>query len=229
MEYPEFSKRLKQQCYDIIDVAYKARTERQRNQCKDFEMLCTDEEPDGLNGVCTISLRVSKSKIKIYKIKRASPIAILITAIHEVSHHVAYALFRAQGHSSKFYKVHLELLFAAFDMGLLSPDDVVHGATGRLLQDVVIRRDQLNTYKPNPVPYKQNMAQIFVFNAGIYSDDLKARGYQWNDVDDAWYTEHALQNIQDEERELTMLGISAENIQIIESMRAIAHLRNTTR
>jgi hypothetical protein len=65
-----------------------------------------------------------------------------------------------------------------------------------------------------------------VYNAGIYSNDLKARGYQWNDVDDAWYVEHALQNIQDEEKELTMLGISVENIQIIESMRAIAHLRN---
>ena len=72
------------------------------------------------------------------------------------------------------------------------------------------------------------MAQIFVYNAGIYSNDLKTRGYQWNDVDDSWYAEHTLQNIQDEKRELTMLGIPAENIQIIESVRAIAHLRNTT-
>ncbi len=227
MEHTELAMRLKQQMDDIIDVAYMKRTERQRKQCKNFTLLCIDQESSTINGDCQ-HMSDGSSKIRILRLQRATYRAILLTTIHEVSHHIAYALFRAQGHNSKFYQVHLDLLFAAFDMGLLSKEEVMRsGSTSQVLNEIIIKRKMLDSYIPNPVQYKQDVVQIFVYNAGNIGEILKSRGYSWNSVDAAWFTESITSLLNEEQEYLHGLGLSPENIKVIHSAQVVSRLRKT--
>lgn len=227
MEHPELARRLKRQMDDIIDIAYMKRPERQRKQCKNFTLLCVDDESTRMNGVCTY-LRNGSSEIKILRLKNATYRAVLLTTIHEVSHHVANTLFRAQGHNSKFYQVHLELLFATFDMGLLSKDDVINScSTSQILNDIIIKRNMLDTYVPNPVNYKQDAVQIFVYHAEKYKEQLRARGYIWNGVDESWLIETIDSLLHEEQEYLRNLGVRPENIKVLHTAQVVARLRKT--
>lgn len=227
MEYPEFSKRLKRQMNDIIDVAYREKSEAQRKQCKRFILLCIDKETSSFNGDCRY-MPDGSSQIRILRLKNATHRAILLTAMHEVSHHVARSLYGETGHGAAFYKAHLELLFATFDMGILTKEDVLNsGSTSRSLNKVIIKRNMLDTYIPHPVDYKQNTAQVFVYNAYSVKDRLKSRGYKWNALDTAWVLETAEDAVCAEQSYLTEIGVPADNIKVVNSSQVISRLRKT--
>ena len=227
MEHPELSRRLKTQLDDMIDIAYAKRPERQRNQCKKFTLVCMDQESSTINGDCTF-MRDGTSKIRILKVQRATYRAILLTTIHEVSHHIAHTLFREQGHKSKFYQIHLDLLFAAFDMGLLTKQEVIKsGSTSKVLNEIIIQRKMLDKYVPNPVNYKQDVVQIFVYHSKAHYEQMISQGYQWNSVDDSWHLETTESCLDEEKDYLQMIGIRPEDIKVVNSAQVVSRLRKT--
>lgn len=227
MEYKWLAVQLKQQMNDIIDVAYRDRPDNQRKQCKRFVLLCIDKDTSSFNGDCRY-MPDNSSQIRILRLKNATHRAILITTIHEVSHHVAHSLYGEDGHGSNFYKAHLELLFAAFDMGILTKEDVLNsGSNSRCLNRVIIKRNMLDSYVPNPVHYKQDVTQLFIYNAYPFKDILKARGYKWNSLDAAWVLEKTKDAIHAECTYLDSIGVPAEDIKIINNAQVISRLRKT--
>ncbi len=227
MEHQGLAIQLKQQMNDIIDVAYRNKSDAQRKQCKRFILLCIDKETSSFNGDCRY-MPDGSSQIRILRLKNATHRAILLTTMHEVSHHVAHSLYHEAGHGSDFYKAHLELLFAAFDMGILSKEDVLNsGSNSRSLNKVIIKRNMLDAYVPHPVQYKKDVVQLFVYNAYTVKDILKARGYKWNSLDTAWVLENTEDIIHKECAYLAGIGVAAKNMKIVNSAQVISRLRKT--
>jgi hypothetical protein len=227
MEHQGLAVQLKRQMNDIIDVAYRTKSDAQRRQYKRFLLLCTDKATSSLNGDCRY-LPDGSSQIRILRLKNATHRAILITTIHEVSHHITKSMHGKTGHGPDFYKVHLELLFAAFDMGLLTKEDVLNsGSNSRSLNRVIIKRNMLDTYVPHPVHYKQDTVQLFVYNAYPVKEALKARGYKWNALDAAWVLESTEDTVNEEQIYLLSINIQKENINIVNSAQVISRLSKT--
>lgn len=224
-EFASLAVRLKQQMNDIIDVAYRERSEAQIRQFKRFTISCMDKEFKSKNGDCR-HMSDKSSQIRIAKLECAPYRAILLTTIHEVSHHIEFSMRGESGHSSEFYKVHLELLFAAFDMGILSKEDVLNsGSTSRSLNRVIIKRNMLDSYVPHPTDYKQNVVQVFVYNCFAIKDILKSRGYKWNKLDSAWVLETTNSKIDSEKEFLLENNIKEADIKIIASSAVVARLK----
>ena len=225
MDYAALAVRLKQQMNDIIDVAYKNWSEKRRRQFKRFTIHCTDKELKSRNGDCRCFLD-GHSEIRIVKMGIASYRAVLLTTMHEVCHHIEHSLYGDTGHDEEFYQIHLELLFAAFDMGILSKDDVINsGSTSRSLNRVIIKKHMLDSYVPHPVEYKQDAAQVFVYNAYAVKDRLKARGYKWNSLDAAWVLETNESVVDDERDFLLQNGLKEDDIKVIRSSAVVVRLR----
>lgn len=225
MEYKGLAVKLKQQMNDIIDVAFRERSEAQIRQFKRFTISCIDKEFKSRNGDCRC-MPDKSSQIRIVKLESAPYRAILLTTMHEVSHHIDFSMSGEVGHGPEFYKVHLALLFAAFDMGILSKEDVLNsGSTSRSLNRVIIKRKMLDSYVPHPTDYKQDVAQIFVYNAYAVKDVLKSRGYKWNSLDMSWVLETNSNAINEEHDHLLNLGVQKENIKTINGSAVISRLR----
>ncbi len=220
------SARLKRQMNDIIDVAYRNKNPSVRGQLKRFTISCSTKETRSFLGDCR-HLKDGSSQIRIMAMEKEGYREILITTMHEVSHHIDYSLRGHSGHDAPFYLAHKKLLFAAFDMGILSKADVIHSKSRARNRNKLAK--MMDEYVPHPVNYKQGNILVSVFNGYSVKDALKARGYRWNPIDEAWTQELTSSELPAEQQTLAALGVSDDNIRIVEGSAVVAHLRNCVR
>lgn len=223
--YTGLAVQLKKEMNDIIDVAYKEFSESKIQQFKRFTIYCTDKELTRIWGDCYCDPKTKASSIRIVRMKFANFKDVLVTTIHEVAHHIDYSLNNTTGHQTPFYDAFERLLFAAFDMGIITPSDVnEHNSRCR---SKTMKR--IASYTPNPVDYKKDIIRIHVYNCYSIKGILKSKGYQWNGADMSWTKEINISDIDEERENLFSLGVSENNIKITTGPGVVSRIRSVVR
>lgn len=201
--------RFKRQLDDIISAAFKDNSPGQIEKYKKYVL-----DLDGRN---------LRSKLGDYRWGGGGPCRIrlfcwdieswqdsFVTLLHEASHHVDYMQRGMSNHDTHFYEIHKKLLFAAFDMGILTPDDVLSSKTLARNRDKIAKL--ISPYQPHQIPYKQSVKRIHVYNSFAQKEQLRKNGYQWNGIDKAWEREIPSEQADAEQKCIQGLGIAVENI-----------------
>lgn len=218
---------LKKMLNDIVDVAYGDSVSKARlGQFKRFSIFCTEAQMDSKLGDCWHN-KDDSSSIRLLKLGRERYQDSLITALHEVAHHVDYSIRGRSGHDSEFYHVHKVLLFAAFDMGILTVDDVVHSESTARNRNKLAH--MMKDYVAKPVDYKKNVVQVFVYNCFNLKGRLKAQGYHWNGLESAWHKEVNRDELHNEREFLSSLGIPDADVKVLESAAVITRIRKSAK
>lgn len=220
------SVRLKWQMNDIIHVAYKDYSAAKIDEFKKFRVYCTTDERRSFLGDCTYG-RDGTSQIRIFALGSEGYKETLITLIHEAAHHIDHAMRGTSRHDSNFYAVHKRLLFAAFDMGILDKTDVINSSSHAQNRDKLAR--MMKDYEPHPVPYKKDRLQLSVYDSYAVKDELKARGFTWNPLDQAWTREVKAEEEDAERSFLGSIGVKDENIRVLKGNAVVTRLRKTAR
>ena len=225
-EYRHLAIRLKLQMHDIIDVAYKDRTAGQRGQFKRFTIYCYDADFKSKLGDCRY-MPDGSSQIRIVRLGTEGFKEVLITTMHEVSHHIDKTIRGKSGHDAPFYFAHKKLLFAAFDMGILTKYDVINSTSHARNRDKLA--NMMDDYVPHPVEYKKDKCSVSVYGAYSIKDMLKEYGYTWNALDGAWVREISRDEIEEEKEFLVSYDIPEKDIKIVEGSAVISRLRKNAR
>ena len=223
--YTGLAVQLKEEMNSIIDTAYKGYNEAKVRQFKRFSIHCTDKELAHIWGDCYWNRETRTSSIRIVRMKYANFKDVLITTIHEVAHHVDFSLNGTSGHQAPFYDAFERLLFAAFDMGIISPTDVnEHNSRSK---SKIMKR--IASYTPNPVEYKKDLVKICAYNSFAVKGILKSREYRWNGADLSWSKEVHINDLEAEKKMLLSLGLSEEDLKVIEGAGVVSRARKIVR
>lgn len=218
---------IKKMLNDIIDVAFQESVSSKRlGQYKRFTIFCTEAQMNSKLGDCWYNKDGSAS-IRILGLNRDRYQDSLITAIHEVAHHVDHSNRGRSGHDSEFYRIHKILLFAAFDMGILTVDDVIHSESNARNRDKLAK--MMKDYVPHPVDYKKDIVQVFVYNSYAVKNTLKANGYRWNGLECAWSKEILKNELEKEIDFLFRLRLVESDIKVIESHAVVTRIRKSAK
>lgn len=218
---------IKKMLNDIIDVAFRdSVSAKMLGQFKRFTIFCTEEELGSKLADCWFNKDGSAS-IRILGLGRERYQRKLISAIHEVSHHIERSLHGSSGHGPEFYRIHKLLLFAAFDMHILTVEDVVDGESRAGNKHKLAR--MMNDYVPHPTSYKADVVHLFVYNSFEVKEQLKARGYKWNRLDTAWTREIHKDELGSEKDFLFSLGLLETDIKWVEGGAVVTRLRKSAK
>lgn len=139
--------------------------------------------------------------IEVFNLSR-KPASILITAIHELAHHVEFMETGEKGHKQPFYSYYHQLLLTAIRLGLITLDDIKSTATDS--QDLVKLEEnhgEVDCWKFTKK--RPSDSYIVVFNCFNEKDDLKQRGYAYFPHNKSWRKK--FQNVQEAEKEQNLL------------------------
>lgn len=182
---------------DIIDVAYKDESKQRRKFFKWFEINLIVKPNHSYLGV----YKPEKKEILINSLN-TDDTQIIITCIHELSHHIDQCKHGSTGHQSPFYEEYRRLLYAAMNMGLFSPEDFVKRET----RDFNKVKKMLDEWTAELIDYKNNLIKLKVNIPFEQKDAVKTRGYRWNGIEKVWEIE-ILEDKESEERAfLKMIG-----------------------
>lgn len=221
--YTALAIRLKNQLNDVIDIAYANSEPETIRQYKNFTISCHEEKLKTRLADCHWNRGIRKSAIRIFQLDTRYYKHFIITGLHEVAHHIDHSIRDCSGHDKAFYSILETLIHASLNMGLIDPDYLLHNdSTSRSKNKVA---NMLKTYEPNPVPYKQDAVQVFVYNSFMVKDALKDRGYKWNAVEKAWSREVTITDQEEEKAFLLRLKIKEDDVKIVEDKGMIVRLR----
>lgn len=222
-KYTGLAVRFKRQMNDIIDAAYPDVDDRKKAQYKRFRIYCLASERRSKLGHCKY-LPDGSSEIKLFCLSSESANSTLVTAIHEVAHHIDKANRGASGHDAPFYNIHKHLLFAAFDLSILTIDDVINSDSSGRDKNKLAR--MMSDYIPSPsATTAPSKTQIHVYNAYKHKDQLKAHGYTWNSLDAAWTLSCDENNVEREMSHLQKIGVPAGDVRIHKGNGVVTRLR----
>lgn len=225
LSHVDLAIQMKKLLNDIIEVAFKdSVSPKMLGLFKRFTVFCTEAQLKSKLGDCWHN-KDGSSCIRILKVGRQSYQDNLILALHEVSHHVEKSLHGKSGHGAEFYRIHKALLYAAFDMGVLTVDDVIYSESTARNRDKLA--GMMNDYVPHPIAYKADTVHIFVYHSFDYKDILKSRGYKWNKLDAAWTKELQAQDLEAEKTFLLSLGLSENDIKHIKGGAVVTRLKKS--
>lgn len=228
LAHTDLAIKIKRMLNDIIDVVYAQELNPATlGKLKRFTIYATEAEYLTKLGDCWYNKDGSAS-IRLLGLGRDRYQESLIVAIHEISHHIERTLFGTSGHSAQFYDIHKKLLFASFDMGILAVTDVTDNSESRARNQDKLAR-MMKDYVPHPIAYKTDVTNIFIYNSYAIKDQLKARGYRWNGLDQAWTKE--VQNIalQEEYAFLQSLAVPPENVREVQGGAVVTRLRKSAK
>lgn len=169
---------------DIIDNAYKNESEQRRKFYKWFNIDLETKPNNSYLGVYRPTLREGKlsgGTIKVVALNE-SDTQIIITCIHELSHHIDYCKHNKTGHQAPFYDEFRVLLYTALNMKLFSPDEFQK----RVTQDFNKVKKILNEWTPEYIEYKKDNVTIKANVPFDLKDEVKSHGYRWNSVEKTW-------------------------------------------
>lgn len=176
--------RLKKLLDDIIDVAYADLPQEKRERLKWFKVYVLPKEKKRTGGM----YYYHENKLEVYNPRLGSDF-MAKTLLHELSHRMSYCLNgdAGRGHGKEFYDEYRRLIYAALDMDVLS-EDTFNSDNWSSDQNKV--RKIISEYERNPVDYVMDFPPVVkVYNSFSIKDDLKARGYSWNNIENLWEKE----------------------------------------
>lgn len=180
-EYTTKNIEIRKMLQDIVGVAYQAEDANTLEKYKKFFLEISNKKVRSYAG----KYRGDTKCITIVGLNRPSK-HIVITSIHELSHHIDYCNRGTSDHKNEFYAIYEKLMHAALDMGIITTDDIM------LVSDVTDLnkiKKFLDSYTPVTVSYKADKSIILVSNAFAKKDLLKARGYKWDSLEKCWKIE----------------------------------------
>lgn len=180
-EYATKNIEIRKMLQDIVGVAFKDEDSKTVEKYKKFFLEISNKKVRSYAGRYTFNTK----SILIVGLNRPSK-HIVITSIHELSHHIDYCNRETSDHKNEFYAIYEKLIHAALDMGIVTVDDIM------LVSDVTDMnkiKKFLDSYTPVAVSYKADKSIILVSNAFAKKDLLKARGYKWDSLEKCWKIE----------------------------------------
>ena len=112
---------------------------------------------------------------------------LIITAVHELAHHVNFMQGNEDAHGKGFYANYEKLLHGALDMKLITKSEWM--TTFSQLHDAVDENKvnkMIERYKPKDAEYKKGRKKITVYDAFDIKDELKAQGFSYNKIVKGW-------------------------------------------
>lgn len=219
---------IKKMLNDILDVAYQDEVSPgMLARFKRFTIMASEAELNTRLGDCWYNKDGSAS-IRLLGLNRERYQETLVTAIHEISHHVERTLHGSSGHSPRFYAIHKKLLFASFDMGILKVEDLTINSESRGRDKSKLAR-MMSEYVPRPFDYKSDTITLFVYNAFAIRDKLKIHGYHWNGLDQAWMKGLLEEEMESEMQFLQSLSVPESDTKWVRGGAVVTRLRKSAK
>ena len=163
--------------------------------------------------------------IRLFALRSEGNAELLITALHEASHHIDTISRGFSIHDADFYLIHKRLLFAAMDMGMLEKDDIVHSSSRAKNRDKLAKLVSEYVRRPiNNIDNSENTS-ILVYSAYSQRDMLKSKDYHWNPIELCWTKDCNPKDVQSENEFLQKAGIT--DIEIVQTGKPIVSHRKT--
>lgn len=163
--------------------------------------------------------------IRLFALRSEGNADLLITALHEASHHIDTISRGFSIHDADFYLIHKRLLFAAMDMGMLEKDDIVHSSSRAKNRDKLAKLVSEYVRRPiNNIDNSENTS-ILVYSAYSQRDMLKSKDYHWNPIELCWTKDCNPKDVQSENEFLQKAGIT--DIEIVQTGKPIVSHRKT--
>lgn len=184
---------------DIIEVAYKKDSSEAIEKYKKFFLEFNSKQVKSFAG----RYFPHNKHIEIVGLERPTK-HIIITTLHELSHHIDHMQRGKSDHSPTFYAIYEKLIFAALDMGIISFDDI------NSVSDVSDRnkiKKMLLSYERKEVNYKNDIYIISIYNSYSIKEFIKRRGgYRWDGLSMTWNKECDINTLNEEKNFLDSLG-----------------------
>ncbi|MBO0455813.1 hypothetical protein JZO77_03545 [Enterococcus hulanensis] len=135
--------------------------------------------------------------IEIFNLSRESRF-LLITCIHEISHHVEYELTGDSGHDKSFYEIMQELYLTAVGLKLLNLTDIADQF------DTANGRNMIK-YFGEPIDWEvpiipdMEKRMLIVKDGRLFKDRLRSREFYWFTVSQTWQKEFPTQQAAEQE------------------------------
>lgn len=172
---------LKKILNDIIDTAYGAKHPRIRKY-KGFYVKISDKNRRSYHGM----YYPADHHIELVNLGRDDT-KLMVTAIHELAHHIDNCNRGETDHQREFYEVYKDLLYAGLDMGLFTVEGFESSTRDTSGHNKVLTL--LHAYRPRPVPYKRGKIRFDVQHAYEKKDVLKTAGYHYDNILKTWFIE----------------------------------------
>lgn len=187
--------RLKKLMDDIVDVAFADTTmsDAMRNRFKWYKLYILPKESKTSSGRYIVDTHT----IEIYNARLGGQ-HMAKCCIHELAHHIDWCIHGKTGHKDPFFEVYAKLIYAALNMQILTKKDFEDdwSADHERVEEII------ENYCRHDVDYqKEASAVIKVHNSYSIKNQLKERGYTWNNIEAVWETE-----TEDEDAEEAFLG-----------------------
>lgn len=171
--------------YDLIDYCYKGKVaDNTLNYYKDFYIELYAKVYSSFLG----DYRRTDGRIRIMRVGYETNDSLIITLIHELSHHVDTINRGRSNHDKNFYKIHVELLIGAFDMNLISYDAFMQCDTTAANNKKIKRLVQKENYiLKNINNYHSNEFWIIVPNAYSEKEFFKTNEFKFNSFSKYWF------------------------------------------
>ncbi|EHO5110673.1 hypothetical protein KLP99_002903 [Listeria monocytogenes] len=151
-------------------------------------------------------------RIRIFNLSRDSK-EILLTALHDLSHHIEYTFYGESAHKDRFYMYYHNLLVTAVGMKLLLKIDL-----NLLAEKEQEKLEKIHGsffyWKIPDLSYKENIFYLDVKNGYEFRETLKEWGYKYLSLEEVWRGEFNRDTVWEEKSELNEIGIDDKSIYV---------------
>ena len=176
--------RLKQTLNDLIDYVYP--DDERRRTYKAFFIEVTNKDLKSKNG----EYNKKNQLIRLFNTNRRNENKLVVTAIHEVAHHINSMQGNTDIHGPGFYKNYERLLHGALDMRLFTKsewfsayEEIRDSQSENKVQQMLLR------YRPKETGYKAGLKKITVYDGYELKEQLKEMGFSFNKIVKGWELE----------------------------------------
>lgn len=192
--------KLKQISDFIIEETFSNVGQAKLNRYKNFYLKLTEKEYKSRTGCYNMHTKT----VEISSVNKVYFCNLLITLLHEITHHIEFCDTKNTGHSNNFYKIHTKLIFTAIDTGLLTYEDAIKLSETSLSRNKNKLANMINNYIPNKnkkkiaeycdISFIEEYNKLSPINEVLkvcctqqYNKMFKERKYSWSDEEKVWY------------------------------------------
>ena len=132
--------------HTMIDICFPNKTDYTKSKYKNFKLVLIDKEYSSRLGCYNMKTKT----IQLSGMKAYCRHDIIITFLHELSHHIETVDTGNSGHQSAFYDIHMKLLKCAIDLGILKVEHITNNETSNAGNKNKLKK-LLGDYKRTPI------------------------------------------------------------------------------
>ncbi len=173
---------LKQMLNDLVDYVYKDDPRLKAYKAFYIEVVDKKYRRHGDYNPRTYRIRI----MNLYRNENK----LIITAVHELSHHINHMQGNKDIHGKGFYANYEKLLHGTLDMGLVKKEEWLAAKRRRRDSQSENKVEKMIlSYNPQNSSYKAGFKKIIVYGAYDIKEELKEMGYTYNKIVRGWEKE----------------------------------------